>query len=99
MKSVLHIGLDSAMHSKEGLKKGFLAAAFTQYDFFNWQNARLNEGILGCQARMIQAAKSIAPDLIFCQFQNSDICDEETVVELSKFGFTVNYTFDVRDAE
>lgn len=99
MESVLHVGFDAQSHSKEGLRKGFLAAGFTEYNFLNWQNLRLDAGILGCQARMIQAAKNLSPDLIFCQFQNPEVLDEETVIELSKCGFTVNYTFDVRDAE
>lgn len=99
MESVLHIGFDATSHSKEGLRKGFLAAGFTEYNFLNWQNLRLDVGILGCQARMIQAAKNLSPTLIFCQFQNPEVLDEETVIELSKCGFTVNYTFDVRDAE
>lgn len=99
MRSVLHVGLDAVSHSKEGLRKGFLAAGFTEYHFFNWQTVQLNEGILGCQARMIQAAKNILPDLIFIQIQLPGILDEETVTELSKCGFAVNYTFDVRDAE
>lgn len=99
MESVLHIGFDATSHSKEGLRKGFLAAGFIKYNFLNWQNLRLDMGILGCQARMIQAAKNLSPNLIFCQFQNPEVLDEETVIELSKCGFTVNYTFDVRDAE
>lgn len=99
MKSVLHIGFDTTSHSKEGLRKGFLAAGFTEYHFFNWQNVRFNEGILGCQSRMIQAAKNIMPDVIFMQIQNNEILDEETVIELSKCGFTINYNFDVRNSE
>lgn len=99
MNSVLHIGFDEVSHSKEGLRKGFLAAGFTDYNFFNFQRVRLNEGILGCQSRMIQAAKNLMPDLIFVQIQVAGILDEETAIELSKCGFTVNYTFDVRDAE
>jgi len=99
MKSVLHIGIDLPSHSKEGLRKGFLAAGFTEYNFFNWQSVKLDCGILGCQTRLLRAAQSLQPDLIFCHLQNQDIFDEETAMELSKCGFTVNYTFDVRDAE
>lgn len=99
MKSVFHIGIDLPSHSKEGLKKGFLQAGFTEYIFFDWQSVRLNEGILGCQTRLLRAAQSLQPSLIFCQLQNEEIFDEETAMELSKCGFTVNYTYDVRDAE
>lgn len=99
MKSIFHIGIDLPSHSKEGLKKGFLQAGFTEYTFFDWQAVRLDVGILGCQARLLKAAQSLRPDLVFCQLQNSEIFDEETAMELSKCGFTVNYSFDVRDAE
>jgi hypothetical protein len=99
MKSVLHIGLESDMYSHLGLKKGFLAAGFTEYNFFNWQAVRMNAGVQGCQARMIVAATNLKPDLIFMHLQNPDILDDETVTELSKIAFTVNFSFDVRDAD
>jgi hypothetical protein len=99
MKSVLHIGINAPSHSPKGIEKGFRQAGFTGYNFFDWQSCRFNEGILGTQSRMIAAAQSVRPDIIFCQFQNSDICDEETAIELSKCGFTVNYSFDVRSLE
>lgn len=99
MKSVLHIGLQSPFHSPKGIEKGFREAGFIDYSFQDWQQIRFSEGILGCQSRMITAAKQIMPDLIFIQIQNEDILDEETGIELSKCGFTVNYTFDVRSLE
>ena len=99
MRSILHIGIDAPSHSPKGIEKGFRQAGFTKYDFFSWQAVRFSEGILGTQSRMIAAAQSVRPDIIFCQFQNSDICDEETAIELSKCGFTVNYSFDVRSLE
>jgi len=98
-KSVLHIGIQAPSHSPKGMEKGFRGSGFIEYHFFDWQAVRFNEGILGCQGRMIAAAKQIMPDLIFCQFQNDSICDEETAIELSKCGFTVNFTFDVRGPE
>lgn len=99
MKKVLHIGLNSDLHSHLGIKKGFLKAGFTEYNFYDWQSVRMNTGVQGCQARMIVAAKNLQPDLIFMHLQNDSICDDETISELSKIAFTVNFTFDVRDAD
>ena len=99
MKSVLHIGLDILSHSRKGLENGFRQAGFTEYNFLAWQNIRMEYGILATQERMITIARKLTPDVIFCQFQNSDILDEETVIELSKCGFTVNYTYDCRAQE
>ena len=99
MKKVLHIGLNSDLHSHLGIKKGFLQAGFTEYNFYDWQSVRMNTGVQGCQARMIVAAKNLQPDLIFMHLQNDSICDDETISELSKIAFTVNFTFDVRDAD
>lgn len=99
MKSVLHIGFDILSHSRRGLENGFKEAGFTEYNFFAWQNLRMSYGILATQERMIAVAKTLKPDLIFMQLQNSDICDDETVIELSKCGYTVNYTYDIRKAD
>lgn len=96
MKSVLHIGLKSSTYFPDGMEKGFRAAGFTDYTFFNWQEVKLNCGILGCQSRMIGAAMQLEPDLIFLHLQNPTIMDEETAIELSKHGFVVNYSFDCR---
>ena len=99
MKKVLHIGLNSDLHSHLGIKKGFLKAGFTEYNFYDWQSVRMNTGVQGCQARMIVAAKNLQPDLIFMHLQNDSICDDETISELSRIAFTVNFTFDVRDED
>lgn len=96
MKSVLHIGLKSSTYSPEGMEKGFRAAGFTDYTFWDWQAIRLDCGILGCQSRMIGAAQILQPDLIFLHLQNPSIVDTETAIELAKCGFVVNYTFDAR---
>ena len=61
MKKVLHIGLNSDLHSHLGIKKGFLEAGFTEYNFYDWQSVRMNTGVQGCQARMIVAAKKSTP--------------------------------------
>ncbi len=99
MKSILHIGIDLPSHSSKGLEKGFREAGFTEYNFFNWQASRYNLGIPGCRTAILRSAQSLKPDLIFAHLQNPDIFDEETAMELSKCGFTVNYSYDVRDAE
>jgi Glycosyl transferases group 1 len=96
MKKVLHIGLKSSTYSPEGMEKGFRAAGFTDYTFFDWQAVRLDCGILGCQSRMIGAAMQLEPDVVFLHLQNPSIMDQETATELAKCGFVVNYSFDCR---
>lgn len=96
-KKVLHFRLDAPQYSSEFMRRGFIEAGY-EYHGINWQQVKFNEGVLGFQARAIQAAKEIEPDLIFIHIQSGDILDIETCQELTSIGFTILYTFDVRES-
>lgn len=102
MKSVLHIRLDAAnIYSSDGIKKAFIAAGYRYYSI-DWQLVRFSYGIEHLRMAMIDNAIFISDDeelTIFLHIQNSDILDVATVQKLSKYGFVINYTFDVRDKE
>ncbi len=95
-KKVLHFRLDAPQYSSEFMRRGFIEAGY-EYHGINWQQVKFDEGILGFQARAIQAANEIQPDLIFIHIQSPGVLDIETCQELSTIGFTCLYTFDVRD--
>lgn len=95
-KKVLHFRLDAPQYSSEFMRRGFIEAGY-EYHGMNWQQVKFDEGVLGFQARAIQAAKEIEPDIIFIHIQSGDILDIETCQELTAVGFTILYTFDVRE--
>lgn len=99
MKKVLHFRLDApGIYSSDGIEKAFRNLGYT-YHGVDWQNIRFSYGLEILRDSMISAAASLKPDLIFLHIQNSEVLNVETVQELSKHGFVVNYTFDVRSKE
>lgn len=96
MKKVLHIRLDAPQYSSDGIKKGFIENGY-EYHGINWQALKFDVGIIGLQARVLQAAKEIESDLIFLHIQGPGVLDIEFCQELSECGTTVLYTFDVRE--
>jgi len=95
-KKVLHFRLDAPQYSSEFMRRGFIEAGY-EYHGINWQQIKFDEGVFGFQARAIEAAKQIEPDLIFIHIQSPEIIDPETCKELSDIGFTILFSFDVRD--
>ena len=67
-KKVLHFRLDAPQYSSEFMRRGFIEAGY-EYHGINWQQVKFDVGILGFQARAIEAAKQIEPDLIFLHIQ------------------------------
>lgn len=99
MKKVLHFRLDApGIYSSNGIEEAFRNLGYS-YQGVDWQNLRFSFGITHLREAMISSAKSYQPDIIFMHIQNSEILDEETAMELSKHGFVINYTFDVRSKE
>lgn len=103
MKSVLHFRLDApGIYSSDGIMKAFMLAGY-DYHSLDWQAERFTNGIENLKRRMIILARGLSilhgPLTIFMHIQNSEILDIDTVKKLSKYGFVINYTFDVRDKE
>ena len=100
MKSVFHIALcGPSGYSNKGLMDGFLSAGFVDYRLFDFQLQRFQYGKEKMEEMLIEEAKKMKPDLIFIQAQGSDVFTFATFRTLSKIGFTVNYTFDIRSKE
>ena len=96
-KSVLHIRIDSPGFNSNAIAKGFIENGFEYYPF-SWQQFRFSEGLENLRKAVIAKAAALKPSLIFCHIQNHEAFDFQTWIELSKHGFVVNYTFDVRYA-
>ena len=95
MKSVLHVKIEAPTYSSQGMERSF-KELFDDYDGFDWQRVRFNEGFPGLQQRIIAKAMMCQPELIFLHLQTPESIDADTAIELSKIGYVVNYTFDVR---
>ena len=98
MNSVLHIRIDSPSYKSDAIERGFIANNF-RYNSINWQQLRFSYGIEEVRKRVIETARQLKPTIIFCHLQNAEIFDLYTWKELSKYGFVINYTFDVRFAD
>jgi len=96
MKKVLHIKLQAPNFENNGISNGFRANGFEVTEV-NWQHYRLQHKTAGLRKHLIETASELKPDIIFMQLQREDVLDEVTCIELSKHGFVVNYTFDVRE--
>lgn len=95
---VFHVRLDASSYSSDGIARAFKSLGF-DYTGWNWQQARFDEGLEAARRKMIVIAMQCQPDIIFVHVQNSDFLNLETAKELSKYGFVINFSFDVRSKE
>ena len=77
----------------------FFNNGFVEYHLFDYWLKAFETDRPTMRRLVIQEAKKIKPDLVFCQVQGSDVLDLETFQTLSKIAFTVNFTFDIRTKE
>jgi spore maturation protein CgeB len=96
-KSVLHIRIDSPGFNSNAIARGFIENGFDYYPF-SWQQFRFSEGLENLRKAVVSKAAELKPSIIFCHIQNPEAFDLHTWIELTKHGFVVNYTFDVRYA-
>lgn len=96
MKQLFHIAIQSQQYNSSGITKAFENCGYnvTQFD---WQPHSFQIGREGMREACVAMAKRIQPDVIFIHAQNKDSFDRKTLSQLSDIGFTINYTFDVRD--
>lgn len=83
---LLHIGLMATENGSGSFSKA-LKRNFDCYEIElkdNWKR------------RAVEVAKEWKPDIIFMQIQSPNVIDAETASELTKYGFTINWTGDVR---
>ena len=97
-KKVFHIRIDSPGYNSDAIEQAFIDEGF-HYLGFKWQEFRFSLGPEMMRTELLKQAKAFMPDVIFAHIQNSEAIDIETWEELSKIGFVINYTFDVRSEE
>jgi len=97
-KSVFHIRIDSPGYKSDAIEKAFIENGY-EYNMIKWQLARYENGLESMREQVLSIAEEIRPTLIFAHIQNSEAFDLEAWVKLSKCGFVINYTFDVRSNE
>lgn len=95
---VFHVSLNAPGYSSDGIARAFAANGF-DYSFFNWQPYRFDNGLPALRMEMIRRAQSEKADIVFLHIQNPEVLDLETARELTKYGFVVNFSFDVRSKE
>lgn len=98
MKTVLHFRIDAPGFNSDAIARGFVDNSY-KYHWLNWQQERFSNGLEHLQIHALQLAEEIKPDIIFCHIQNPEIFDIELWKALSKNGFVINYSFDVRKKE
>lgn len=96
MKKALLIKIEAPSYSSIGLETAF-KEYFDDVVSIDWQHIKFHLGIDGLWNNIIQKCDLLKPDIIFCQFQKSDILSVEQFKILSKYGFVINYTEDVRE--
>lgn len=95
MKKVLFAAIFASSYSSIGMVDGFKDAGYIPI-VIDWQAYRFRNGIIALRIHLIETAKLHNPDLIFLHIQNGEIIDEQTAIELAKYGFVVNFSEDVR---
>jgi hypothetical protein len=98
MKKALLIKLEAPSYSSIGMEAAF--KEHYEVRSIDWQRVRFNGGLDGLNIlwKLIeQECVSFMPDIIFCQFQKSEVLSIENWKRLSEFGFVINYTEDVRE--
>lgn len=86
---ILNVGLMIG-NPENGFQKAMKRVATNGY-------AELHCGGKSFKQDVVELAKQFKPRLIFIQTQQEGILDEYTAYELSKIGFTVNFSGDVRE--
>jgi len=96
---VLHLRIDSLPgYRSDAIEKGFRELGF-DYIGFNWQPYRFEYGTEKLRQQVVDLSSQTSPDIIFAHIQNPEIFELDTWEQLSKHGFVINYTFDVRQPE
>lgn len=96
MKKVLHVGITAPTYSSDAIEKSF-KDVFGDVMYYDWQAARFNLGTELMRTDLLKTAHAYSPDIIFLHFNhNSEALSIDNYEELSKIGFTVSYTEDVR---
>jgi len=98
MKKVLHLRIDSPGYNSDAMQRAFIATGY-EYFSMDWQRERFSNSVEYVRKKAIEMAAEIKPTWIFCHLQNAEIFNAETWQELSKHGFVINYSFDVRQPE
>lgn len=97
MSTVLHVGITAPTYSSEAITKSFVDV-FGECVYFDWQAHRFNYGIEKMRENIFKASYEANPDIIFLHLNhNNEVLSIDNVKELSKIGFTIWYTEDVRD--
>lgn len=97
MSKVLHVGITAPTYSSEAITQSF-KDVFGDVLYFDWQYHRYNFGTETMQQLLLKEANQYKPDIIFLHFNhNSEVLSFENYLELSKIGFVVTYTEDVRE--
>jgi hypothetical protein len=96
MKKVLLIKLEAPSYSSIGMENAF-KEAFEEVHSIDWQRINFNTGGKGLWPEIYTKCLEVIPDLIICQFQKPNVLTLEQFKKLSKFGFVINYTEDVRE--
>lgn len=95
---VFHIRLDAPGYSSDGIERAFRDNNI-EYVGLPWQSIRFNLGKELLRAEIIKRAAEVKADLIFLHIQSEDVLDVQTAKELTKYGFVINYTFDIRSKQ
>ncbi len=96
MKKVYHIALSNPVFPNGGWQKAFEGNHY-EYHVINWQKTKQRIGQLDMWLQIFKECAAIKPDLIFSQIQTPGILGIDEAKRLSEYGFTVNYTMDVRE--
>ena len=99
MKKALLIKLEAPnVYSSIGMEEAF--KEYYEVRSIDWQRIKFNGGLDGVNVlwdKIVKECISFSPDIIFCQFQKSEILTLERWKRLAEFGFVINFTEDVRE--
>lgn len=98
MKSVYHLRIDGPGYDSSAIEKAWRDLGY-RYESINWQHYRFNHGCEGLRAHVLEEAKRLKPDLIFCHIQTQEPLDLFTFRDLQAIGNVINYTFDARNED
>lgn len=92
---LLFAKIEAPTYSSDAMIQAFGKVGYNVIQF-DWQRVRFTEGLHGMRDRLLIKAQMEEPEVIFLHLQNEAAADTDFIFELRKYGFIVNYTFDVR---
>src|SRR6185437_16932380 len=98
MKKALLIKLEAPSYSSIGMETAF--KEYFEVRSIDWQRIRFSGGLNGLDILweiILNQCISFMPNIIFCQFQKSEVLTVDQWKRLADFGFVINYTEDVRE--